>query len=68
MLGQHVANIGGGRAKPAGSSSIILTYAGIFQVGASFEAFQTKSDFVYVPIIQGVTGGTDQTSGGCSLC
>jgi len=21
-----------------------------------------------LPIIQGVTGGTDQTSGGCSLC
>jgi len=22
----------------------------------------------FIPIIQGVTGGTDQTSGGCSLC
>jgi hypothetical protein len=50
VFGQQLADIGGGRAKPAGSSSIILTNAGIFQAGASFKAFQTKSDFVYVPI------------------
>ena len=28
-----------------------------------------QPDYIYIYIyIQGVTGGTDQTSGGCSLC
>jgi len=50
VFDQQMANNGGGRAKSAGSSSIILTYAGIFHAGASFEAFHKKSDFVYAPV------------------
>ena len=48
MFGQLMTNNGGDRANTAGSSSSILTYTGIFY--ASFEAFNTKSDFVYVPM------------------
>ena len=48
-----------------GLASWILPFAVMFQQNTRHKVAETGPFFI---IIQSVTGGKDQTSGGCSLC
>jgi hypothetical protein len=49
------------------ADKVELQMSGLLQFVIYGES-DAKINFPYRTTIQGVTGGTDQTSGGCSLC
>ena len=46
----------------------MYSYCYVYVFFVTYSNYYGKYSYCYYIYIRGVTGGTDQTSGGCSLC